>query len=369
MPLKYLSDVLNTLKQRVFPKRKSLNDYLDEDEKNDEELEEDEALVPSLSTAPQQTKNKADVLTFDTKKRIFVVKKRCQSVALYNPKNFKISSIKADETITTLQFKQLINGNCHPFSGNWYHAEQTDMGLYCTETGTFYLHNSEKKTIQTIQNKFHNKQHEAIPITGDWLGNGQKSIGVFNNTTSTFFIMTSVKEESEDKVFSFGSPEHKAIPLIGDWNGDGHDTIGLYLPKQGVFFLHNSLDECLSADISFHFGPQNSDLKPLVGDWNGDGQDTIGLYNPEHGLFFLHNTNEGTDKLDYSFNFGPMNKDLYPVVGDWQGKGKSGVGLYDAENFTFYLRQTLTSGPAEMEFKFPKETNPSLPFVISFIAK
>jgi len=316
---------------------------------------------------PTQTKNKADVLVFDTQKRIFVVKKRYYAVAVYNSENHKIISKKENGEQSTTEFQTVASGKCLPFSGNWYHAEQTDMGLYCLETGTFHLYNSKNNTIQTIQNKFHDKQQDIIPITGDWLGDGKKSIGVFNKTNSTFFIKTTVKEGAENKVFSFGSQDYECTPLVGDWNGDGKETIGLYLPKQGVFFLHNSLDECITADMSFYFGPQNSKYIPLVGDWNGDGKDTLGLYDPEQGLFFLHNKNEGADNVDYSFHFGAANKNLIPVVGDWKGKGKTGVGIYDPDNSVFYLTQTLAGGSAELEYLFSK-TAMQQPFITSYIA-
>ena len=359
----YFSATLKALKKFISFKKEKQISNVDEEARNTTSDSNAHHAVPVLS----QTKSKADVLVFDTKKRIFVVKKRCHTVAIYNPENYKITTQKINEEPSSIQFSELLKGNCLPFSGNWFHAEQTDMGLYCSETGTFYLHDSEKKTIQTIKNKFHIPEHGIIPITGDWLGNGKKSIGVFNKTTATFFIKITAKESTEDKVFSFGSKKHDGIPLIGDWNGDGKDTIGLYLPKQGVFFLHNDLDECLKADINFHFGPQNSTYKPIVGDWNGDGKDTIGLYDSEQGLFLLNNKNEGTDKVDYAFHFGPQKIGLIPVEGDWNGEGQSGVGLYDPEKAIFYLTQKLSGGAAEMEFEFPKETS-NIPFVISYIA-
>ncbi len=362
MAKNFFSTLVASIKQLFSSNKKAFDEPLEQSVEKDVIEEEVPALV-------KQTKNKADVLIFDTKKRIFVVKKRCHTVAVYDPKAFKISTQIINETPTSIQFSQLLSGDCQPFSGNWFHAEQTDMGLYCQKTGVFYLHDNEKKTIQTIKNKFHNPEHEIVPITGDWLGDGKKSIGVFNKTTSTFYIKTTAKESTKDKIFSFGSQKQQGIPLIGDWNGDGKDTIGLYLPKEGVFFLHNSLDECTQADMNFHFGPQNSNVKPIVGDWNGDGKDTIGLYNPEQGLFFLHNKNEGTENLDYSFHFGPVNQNLIPLVGDWNGQGQSGIGLFDSEESTFYLTQSLTGGRAELQFKFPQETMPSQPFIISYIAK
>lgn len=317
---------------------------------------------------PSQSKNKADVLTFDTKRRIFVLKKRHHSVAVYDPKNYAISSIKTDEKPQTINFVKTLTEHCLPFSGNWFHAEQTDMGLYCTKKGEFILYNSENKTLQTIKNKFHHVQHKIEPITGDWLGNGKKSIGVFDNTIATFFIKTTAKEDTEDKVFSFGSEHYEGIPLVGDWNGDGKETIGLYLAKQGVFFLHNSLEGCEKADMNFHFGPENARMIPLVGDWNGDGKDTIGLYSPEQGLFFLHNKNEGTENLDYAFHFGPTKSNIIPIVGDWNGEGKSGVGVFDPDTLTFYLSQNLTGGSAEMKFKFKDKNLGSIPFIFGYVA-
>ena len=231
---KIISAPFKMLKQAVFSKDEKANISKDED------IEANTTDDPSKEHSPpiqSQTKNKADVLVFDTKKRIFVVKKRCYAVAIYDFENYKIISKKENEEQRTIQFKELLKGTCLPFSGNWFHAEQTDMGLYSTETGAFYLHNNEKNTIQTINNNFHSKEHETVPITGDWLGNGKKSIGIFNRTISTFFIKTTAKEDTEDIVFSFGSEEYDCIPLIGDWNGDEKDTIGLYLPKQGVFFF------------------------------------------------------------------------------------------------------------------------------------
>lgn len=317
------------------------------------------------TTAP--LKNKTDVLVFDPQRRIFIVKKRLQTIALYDPTANLIRIKKHDGTEQRIPFEAALSDRSLPLAGYWYQPEHCDVGVYCSARGAFFLNHSQNGKRQTIESRIFNTDRIMMPVVGDWYGNGMHSIGLYDTETATFLIKSQVSEDKNDIVFSFGSNQHSSIPLTGDWNGDGKDSVGLYLPEAGVFFLHNTLEECLSADINFHFGPTHSDMLPLVGDWDGDGLDSIGLYSPAQGLFYLHNKNEGGDKIDHCFYFGPAHPGLKPLIGDWNGMKKTSIGVFDPISATCYLTNTLSGGHADLVLRFDKASPLSIPFVVSYL--
>jgi hypothetical protein len=312
-------------------------------------------------------RNKTDALVFDSKRRIFVIKKRLQTVALYDPAAHLIRIKYHDGTEQRIPCEAALSERSLPLAGYWYQPEHCDVGLYCSAHGAFFLNHSQNSKRQIIESRIFNTDRIMMPVVGDWQGNGMQSIGLYDTETATFLIKSQVSEDKNDVVFSFGSNLHSSIPLTGDWNGDGKDSVGLYLPESGVFFLHNTLEECLSADMNFHFGPPNSGMLPLVGDWNGDGLDSIGLYSPEQGLFYLHNKNEGADKIDHAFHFGPAQPGLKPLIGDWNGTKKTSIGVFDPASVTCYLTNALSGGHADLVLSFNGASPLSIPFVVSYL--
>jgi hypothetical protein len=358
--------------KKLFTKNKrgrhESNNSGEQDEQSFDDLSSDSAAVnePVTETAAP-LKNKTDVLVFDPKRRIFIVKKRLQTVALYDPTANLIRIKRHDGTEQRIPFEAALSDHSLPLAGYWYQPEHCDVGVYCSARGAFFLNHSQTGKRQTIESRIFNTDRIMMPVVGDWYGNGMHSIGLYDTETATFLIKSQVSEDKNDIVFSFGSNQHSSIPLTGDWNGDGKDSVGLYLPEAGVFFLQNTLEECLSADMNFHFGPPNSDMLPLVGDWDGDGLDSIGLYSPGQGLFYLHNKNEGADKIDHSFYFGPAQPGLKPLIGDWNGMKKTSIGVFDPTSATCYLANALAGGHADLVLRFDKASPLSIPFVVSYL--
>lgn len=358
--------------KKIFTKNKRNRHESDNSETQDtssfDGISSDSTVVnePITETAAP-LKNKTDVLVFDPKRRIFIVKKRLQTIALYDPTANLIRIKRHDGTEQRIPFEAALSDHSLPLAGYWYQPEHCDVGVYCSARGAFFLNHSQTGKRQIIESRISKTDRTMIPIVGDWQGNGMHSIGLYDIETSIFLIKPKANEDQSDLLFSFGSNQHASIPLVGDWNGDGKDSIGLYLPEAGVFFLHNTLDSCLSADMNFHFGPIQSDIIPLVGDWNGDGLDSIGLYSPEQGLFYLHNKNEGAEKADHTFYFGPAQPDLKPLIGDWNGTGKTRIGVYNPVSATCYLANDLSSGYADLVLNFGNASPLAIPFIISYL--
>ena len=58
------------------------------------------------------------------------------------------------------------------------------------------------------------------------------------------------------------------------------------------------------------------DWQPITGDWDGDGVDSIGLFDPLTSSFYLKNSlSDGP--ADIEFGFGPDNSGWVPLSGSW----------------------------------------------------
>ncbi len=219
---------------------------------------------------------------------------------------------------------------------------QNSIGVYNSQTGTFYLKNSNGNG--NADNIFAYGPANSVPLVGDWTGKGYDTVGVYVPQTGAFFLKNTNSAGPADISFVYGPPN--SVPLVGDWTGSGYNTVGVYDSKTGAFFLKNT-NSSGSADTSFVYGPAGS--VPIVGGWVGKGYSSIGAYDSQTGTFFLKN-GSSTGATDISFVFGPAGS--VPIVGDWTGKGYDSVGAYDSQTGTFFLKYANSAGPADNSFVF-----------------
>jgi len=305
------------------------------------------------------------VLAFDTKKRVFVVKKRVARIALYNSDTQTVLlknqvgvessiNIPLDKTQTAL-----------PLSGCWFDKEECNIGFYFPQLEHFYLLKDQHlKSIRVDAKQFKGvgDYDRMIPLSGFWFDPELETIALYDPCSALFLL----KHQKDDQgaVFQYGPLKNHMQPIVGDWYGEGMDSVGLYDAESGVFFLKAAIEATVKQDISFHFGPCNSQMIPLSGDWEGTGMDKVGLYSAEDGLFFFLHSNPGTEQETSSCYFGPVGQGMIPLVGDWAGEGQEGIAIYDPQTGTAYLKNKGTSGDADMTIQFSTFDSKSVPIVV-----
>jgi CubicO group peptidase (beta-lactamase class C family) len=113
----------------------------------------------------------------------------------------------------------------------------------------------------------------------------------------------------------------------------------------------------------FAFGAPGATMLPVSGDFDGDGADSVGTFDVATGEFRLRNA-LSSGAADLVFRFGPPG--ALPVVGDWDGDGVDTVGVYDPVTRRVFLRNTNSAGPEDVVVQAPRNAWPSLPIAGHF---
>ncbi|MCF7970363.1 MAG: hypothetical protein K9L22_04270 [Methylococcaceae bacterium] len=323
---------------------------------------------PTHSTTEETIKPKKGrtVLVFDTKTRVFVVKKRVARIALYNPSTQTVLFKNKEGEERALSIPLEKGQSALPLSGCWFDKEACNIGFYLPGLEYFYL--VQDKTLKPIridakQFKGVGDYDKMLPLSGFWFDPEIETIGLYD-PSSALFLLKHQDESNKGSVFQYGPFKNHMQPLVGDWYGQGIDSVGLYDADSGVFFLKGTLEGSDKQDINFHFGPPKSEMIALSGDWNGTGVDKIGLYSSKDGLFFLMHANKGAEQADVSCYFGPAGKSQIPLVGDWAGEGQDGLAIYDPQVGIAYLKNNCVSGDADMAIQFSVFEPESIPLVV-----
>ena len=335
-----------------FPKKKIEPEPIDVEENKRSKIES--------NIKPQSKKN--EVLIFDQKKRIFVVKKRISEVALYFPDTKKVLIKHSNNSESEITFSSSISDKASPVSCRWNNDEIGSIALYDPNTTQFFIKkpNGDEKIITFNLN---NEEEKLIPLTGHWGSDKKSSVGLYSIKNGLFYL----KEATADNVSALTTFKYeekhekkheKIIPLMGDWNGNGSDDIGFYDQKETVFYLHDA------EHAGFKFGNAkiNNPVTPLVGKWDDSGKDNIGTYNAENGVFMLRYEHDTVITVDH-FRFGPINKMTTPLVGDWDGSGTDKIALYNNDSATVHLSLNLSNKENNCYFIFSKTTKNNIPFV------
>jgi glucose/arabinose dehydrogenase len=92
------------------------------------------------------------------------------------------------------------------------------------------------------------------------------------------------------------------------------------------------------------------------------GGDGVGLFDPATVTFRIK-TALSSGPADLTFRFGRRGKGWIPVVGDWNGDGHDTVGYWDPGTKSFRLRSSLTPGSADLRFFLPQARPGWVPLV------
>ncbi len=316
--------------------------------------------------APSQT-NQRTVLVFDTKKRVFVVKKQVASVALYNPTQHHILLKDRKGMETTIHIPLEKGQLAFPISGFWFDKETCHIGLYAPQLEKFFLLKEQQlKSIRIDAKQFVGvgDYERMMPISGFFFDTELATIGLYDPSSALFLLKHNDENQHQGTVFQYGPFKNTMQVITGDWMSEGKESVGLYDADSGVFFLKGDIEDDSKEDINFHFGPSASDMQALSGDWDASGQDKVALYSAKEGLFFLKNTNTHIENDNIACYFGPKGAHMVPLVGDWQGEGQDGIGVYDSQTGSVYLKNKGSSGEADRVIQFSEFEEKSIPFVV-----
>ena len=227
------------------------------------------------------------------------------------------------------------------------------VGLFEPQPSRFDLKaaNSRAGAVSVI--RFGPRNSRRLPLAGDWDGDGTTTVGLYDATTATFYLKNGASGRDADIVLQLVPPQPGALPVAGDWDGDGSDGVGfldLREPLSPRFWLWNTLvsgapfDESLGLVV---FSAAQSGALPVAGDWDGDGRDEIGIYDPAASFFVLGGRGELFD-----VQLGTPGRHGLPLAGDWDGDGRDTVGVYDPAAAVFRLRNSPSTGPPDLTFRF-----------------
>ncbi len=166
-----------------------------------------------------------------------------------------------------------------PVTGDWNGDGKDSVGIRKPD-GTFMLSNfSEPGQVSQVDYifAFGPGGDNIIPISGDWNGDGKDTVGIYNTDTGTYFLKNSLQPGKADIIFNGFKPA--MVPIVGDWNGDGKDTLGEYEPDTGKFYHYDDQGKLFIEP--YRFGGIGGN-KAIAGDWNDDGKDGIALVRESH---------------------------------------------------------------------------------------
>ena len=144
--------------------KKNKRDHNAPHESDNSEVQDDQSFndISSDSTVVNEPitktaaplKNKTDALVFDSKRRIFVIKKRLQTVALYDPVAHLIRIKYHDGTEQRIPCEAALSERSLPLAGYWYQPEHCDVGVYCSAQGAFFLNHSKTANGKSLKAGF-----------------------------------------------------------------------------------------------------------------------------------------------------------------------------------------------------------------------
>jgi uncharacterized delta-60 repeat protein len=269
-----------------------------------------------------------------------------------------------------------------PASYSWNVMYEESVGLLNPSSGTFYLRNSNTSGLADCTFGCGDPSQGWITLVGDWDGDHVDSVGFFDPQTCTWYLRNALTTGFADWTFGYGDPQRTAAggerawgPVVGDWDGDGIDTIGMFDPASSTWYLRNSLSSGFAdwtfgyGDPGYTVGQGDRNWVPLAGDWNGDGTDTVGFFDPGTCTWWLRNS-LSSGYAELVFRYGDPTRvadqganNWVPLVGDWDGNRTETVGLFDPLHSTFMIRNAHTIGEADFAFGYGAPQAGWLPLV------
>jgi large repetitive protein len=183
--------------------------------------------------------------------------------------------------------------NVTPFQGDFDGDGYTDLAYYQSGTATWYIDNSQNKTITSFTMGTPNS---SVPVVGYFNANGPEQVAVF-----TIVNGQGVWNIASGQTVTFGQAGD--IPVPGDYTGVGYGELAVYRPSTGQFLVlvPGAGGTTTTETISIPgIGVGTKDLSSLV--------PVPGAYDNQH--YFDHNEPEITEAAVYDPNTG-----VYTILG------------------------------------------------------
>ena len=171
---------------------------------------------------------------------------------------------------------------------------------------------------------------------------GADSYCVNHDTTLSVAVLTGVLANDTD----VDGDALSAVLISGPANGS------LTLNADGSFTYTPGADFAGSDSFTYQANDGTADSNvATVSITVLDSSNTVGLFDPVGSQFFLRNS-DTTGPADLTFRYGPAGAGWTPIVGDWDGDGTDTVGLFDPVSGRFFLKNSNTTGTADVTFRY-----------------
>ena len=220
------------------------------------------------------------------------------------------------------------HGGAIPVAGDYDGDGKTDIALFRSSTGEWYIFKSSTRTAAPVVRW---GGVGDVPVAGDYDRDGKTDIAVFRPSTGDWYILNS-RTWTAAPVVRWGGVGD--VPVVGDYDSDGKSDIAVFRPGTGDWYILNSSTRTAAPVV--RWGGVN-DI-PVARDYDGDGKTDIAVFRPSTGAWYIFNLSTWTAAP--VVRWGGVGD--VPTVGDYDGDGKTDIAVFRPSTGVSYILNSST---------------------------